>query len=118
MVARVPYDETARAVNLRGLGGRFKPVDEVADTMQQVLRPGAHAVPLMVVHSDADETVTIRAAHNLRDSWGGCFGVDTDRPQACTSRTTLGAPWVHSRYGRGLMRRHRLHRPWVFYAIG
>jgi|GEM_PF-1958260 len=99
-VAGIPYGETARAVNLWGFGGRFKPVDEVAHAMQQALRPGAHAVPLMVVHSDADETVNIRAAHNLRDSWGRCFGVDTDRPQARTSGVTLGASWVHSCYGR------------------
>ncbi|PLX61000.1 MAG: hypothetical protein C0630_13145 [Sedimenticola selenatireducens] len=100
VVAGVPYGETARAVNLWGFGGRFKPVDVVADAMQQALRPGAHAVPLMVVHSDADETVNIRAAHNLRDSWGRCFGVDTERPQTRTSGITLGAPWVHSCYGR------------------
>jgi len=98
-VAGIPYGETARAVNLWGFDGRFKPVEAVVGAMQQALRPGAHAVPLMVVHSDADETVNIRAAHNLRDSWGRCFGVDTELPQVRASGVTLGAPWVHSCYG-------------------
>lgn len=98
-VAGVPYGETARAVNLWGFGGRFQSVDKVAQTMQQALRPGAHAVPLLVVHSDADQTVNIRSAHNLRDSWGRCFGIDTDRPQARSNGETLGTPWAHRRYG-------------------
>lgn len=100
VVAGVPYGETARAVNLFGFSGRFRSVTAVSRAMRRALGAGARAVPLMVVHSDADETVNIRAAHNLRDSWGRCFGIDTDHPRSRTSGVTLGTPWVHSSYGR------------------
>ncbi len=98
-VAGLPYGESARAVNLWGFTGRFKPVDEVVRAMRRALPEAARPVPLMIVHSDADETVDIRAADNLRDSWGRCFGIDTAQPQARTSGVTHGTPWINSRYG-------------------
>lgn len=98
-VAGLPYGESARAVNLWGFTGRFKPVDEVVRAMRGALPKTARPVPLMIVHSDADETVDIRAADNLRDSWGRCFGIDTAQPQARTSGVTHDTPWISSRYG-------------------
>lgn len=98
-VAGVPFAETAGAVSFsRHAPGQFRPVERVARDMDGVMGPRKRVVPLMVVHSHGDETVNIQAAHNLRDSWGACFGLAMGRGAVHRSGITAGTSWVHTRY--------------------
>lgn len=104
-VAGVPYSETAAAVGLtRRTNGVFKAVPEVSEAMSAAMGERKRAVPVFIVHSHRDTTVHIRAAENIRDSWGHCFGVDTSEPSGVRSGATRGARWRYARY-RGSDRR-------------
>lgn len=98
-VAGVPYSETPRAVAYGAPSGvQFKPIEQVVSAMKSVMGEHRRPSPIFIVHSCDDPVVDIQAARNIRDSWAGCFGIDTTRPVSKSSGITGGAPWVHARY--------------------
>lgn len=98
-VAGVPYSETPRAVAYGApTGVTYKPTEQLVDSMKSVMGEQGRPSPIFIVHSSDDPVVNIQAARNIRDSWAGCFGIDTTRPVLKGSGTTDGAPWVHSGY--------------------
>jgi poly(hydroxyalkanoate) depolymerase family esterase len=98
-VAGVPYHESPRAVSYAGVHrGSFKPVARISAAMRDALGDVERAVPILIVHSDGDATVEIQAAHNLRDSWAECFGIDLKRRVREKAGTTQGTEWRHARY--------------------
>ena len=103
-VAGVPWNESARAVSFgRVHRGRFKAPTRIGAAMAARLGPDRRPVPILIVHSDGDATVDVQAAHNLRDSWAQCFGIDLERRVSAKSGTTRGTRWRHTRHrdGRG-----------------
>lgn len=97
--AGLPYSETTASVGFSCANpGSFKPVASVADAMNDEMAEERRPVPLFIVHSSDDCTVNIKAAENIRDSWGVLYGVDTQRPAERKSGTTLGTPWTHNQY--------------------
>lgn len=104
-VAGVPYAETARAVGfVHHIAGHFRPLREVVREMNAELGDKRRPVPLYIVHSHDDDTVNIRAARNLRDSWAHCFGIDLQKRATIRRGATGGTRWEHTRY-RGTLRR-------------
>jgi poly(hydroxyalkanoate) depolymerase family esterase len=95
--AGVPYSETEMDFMLH----MYKPVDEIAAAMTAEMGANKWPVPILIIQSEADETVNPRYAANIRDSWGKVFGVDTQIPVSPpVSDTTKGTPWTHAKYGR------------------
>ena len=88
-VAGVPYSETQRAVALPLSGGRqFKPIEEISNAMT-------------VAMDGRKRRVDIQAAHNTRDSWAQCYGIDISKRFKVDSGKTSGTPWVHTKYLNG-----------------
>jgi poly(hydroxyalkanoate) depolymerase family esterase len=101
-VAGVPYAEKAEIVRNPFNGGpRYRPVVAITSAMKAEIGEDARSVPIQVVHSENDDKVEIRAAHNLRDSWGLCFGIDTRIAHKVDSGSTQGTDWEHSTYHNG-----------------
>jgi poly(3-hydroxybutyrate) depolymerase len=101
VVAGVPYSEWPEAVqHLPYIPPRHKPVELIVSAMNAELGDARRLVPVQIVHSKHDTTVDIQAAKNLRDSWGQCFGVDTQHPDVRSGRTG-NSDWEHSKYRNG-----------------
>ncbi len=99
VVAGVPYTEWPEAVqHLPYLPPRNKPVELLVAAMNAEMGDAKRTVPVQIVHSADDRTVGIRAADNLRDSWGQCFGIATDRPYNVLTGRTGDSDWEHSKY--------------------
>jgi poly(hydroxyalkanoate) depolymerase family esterase len=98
-VAGVPYAETARAVAYGAPSGvAYRPTQQLVNSMKSVMGDEGRPSPIFIVHSSDDPVVDIQAARNIRDSWAGCFGIDTSRPGLKHTGITDGTPWVHSGY--------------------
>lgn len=97
--AGLPYAETSSSVGFScGNQGTFRPIADVTAAMNAEMGAGKRPVPIFIIHSDDDCTVNIKAARNIRDSWGLAFGVNTATPIDTQSGTTLGTPWTHAKY--------------------
>jgi len=98
-IAGMPYSETLNAMSYGpGTKPRFKPVEEVADSMNAVMGEAKRPVPIFVIHSHNDAIVDIQAAANIRDSWSHCFDIELTAGASHRTATTNGLAWTHSRY--------------------
>ena len=98
-VAGVPYSETQWAVALPLSGLRqFKSIEQISKAMTVAMGERKRRVPIFIVHSRDDKTVDIQAAHNIRDSWSQCFGIDISKHFKVDSGKTNGTPWEHTKY--------------------
>ena len=114
-IAGLPFSETAAA--LGQAMPRLKSVERVAQAMDDAMGGRKRHVPLLVVHATEDPVISPAAAHNVRDSWGRCFSIDTDAPIWSMTGSDRGTDWEHLRYaaasGGGLVEtlliRHSQH---------
>ena len=105
VVAGVPYSEWPEAVqHLLHVSPRYKPVELIVNAMHAELGDTRRIVPVQIVHSRDDTTVGVQAAENLRDSWGRCFGVQTDRAYNVRAGRTGDSEWEHRKYRNGFGR--------------
>lgn len=104
VVAGVAFQESPRAViSLPFMRRQYRPVDQIVDLMAQARNNDRQPEPLLIIHSHGDETLRIRAAKNLRDSWLRYFCPGkTLKPHEQHGRT-FGVDWVYSRYQTGLL---------------
>lgn len=99
-VAGVPYADRADAVkHALNKTARNKPVEKIVEAMQKEMGDASHAVPIQIIHSHQDETVDIQSAFNLRDSWGACFGIDTQQAEKYRPGQDGSTSWEHRLYG-------------------
>ena len=98
-VAGLPYAERATAVrHALNDDPRNRPVVSIVKAMQAEMGENARLVPIHIVHSAQDQTVELKSAEVLRDSWGHCFGINTRLPSSVTSGRDGATDWEHSRY--------------------
>lgn len=106
-VAGVSYNESAQAVNLFGqITTRYRKKRAVVNHMRAQMPTIHRAPPLFIVHSHQDDTVKIKAAQNLRDSWAECFDLPLARKSGQHTGETGTSRWHHTVYRRGLQRSH------------
>ncbi len=99
VIAGVPYGESASAVALPFKSARrYRPVDVTVAMMEKARENDRTPVPICIVHSHDDATVSIKAAKNLRDSWLRYFAYDKKLAKRLKSGSTRGVPWKHTRY--------------------
>ncbi|MEM7210025.1 MAG: PHB depolymerase family esterase [Pseudomonadota bacterium] len=102
VVAGVPYGEDAESVHyMPNMTTRHKRAQEIADAMLEQIGTPTRTLPAQIVHSLDDKKVEIQSACNIRDSWGLCFGVDTQSPVTRQNGKNKGIEWQHSTYGNG-----------------
>ncbi|VUD47559.1 hypothetical protein TDB9533_01051 [Thalassocella blandensis] len=100
-VAGLAYGESASAVNTAFTSGdTFRSINTTVTLMQKARHNDQTPVPLCIVHSHDDETVSIQAGKNLRDSWLQYFGYKTGQVKCKRRGRSLGTPWEHKKYGR------------------
>ena len=100
VVAGVPYAERAEAVrHVLNKIPRNKPLAKIVDAMQKEMGEQARMVPIQIIHSHDDQTVDIQSAENIRDSWGLCFGIDTQTAVKASTGVHGGTLWQHCLYG-------------------
>ena len=98
-VAGVPYSEKPSAVqHAFNRTASNKPVDKVVSAMVREMGEDRRTIPLKIVHSRHDETVNIQSAINLRDSWGECFGIDTQRAYNRSNGRAGNTDWECNMY--------------------
>ena len=98
-VAGVPYAERATAArHALNDNPRNRPVVSIVKAMQDEMGASARLVPIQIVHSQQDQTVDLKSAEVLRDSWGHCFGINTRLPAKVTTGSDGDVDWEHSRY--------------------
>ena len=95
-VAGLPFTETAAA--LGQAQPRLKAVERVSALMDEAMGTRKRGVPLLVVHAQGDPVISAEAAINVRDSWGHCFAIDTEKPIWRKSGSDHGTRWQHLRY--------------------
>lgn len=101
-VAGLPYSERAEAVrHAYNRMPRNRPVNAITTSMKREMGLSRHSPALQIIHSKNDETVDIQSAKNLRDSWGHCFGIDTDEPYKHSKGRVSNTDWEHSLYQNG-----------------
>jgi poly(hydroxyalkanoate) depolymerase family esterase len=99
-VAGMPYTDRADVVKHPfNKTSRNKPVEKIVAAMQKEMSASTHRVPIQIIHSRQDESVDIQSAENLRDSWGACFGIDTQKAEKHRSGQDGGTTWEHKLYG-------------------
>ena len=98
-VAGIAYDETT--ASYAPFGGVYRdPKDTAASSEAEWKRSGIipRKQPIMVMHSEADETVLIQAAYNNRDTYGLLFDVDTSSHDWENTGSDDGYNWRHRKY--------------------
>ncbi|MEB8433235.1 PHB depolymerase family esterase [Cocleimonas sp. KMM 6892] len=100
-VAGVAYDETARAVKtVSFLSVHYRSLGLIVKRMRDQITLNGHGrlAPLLVIQSEADETVPLQAGLNLRDSW---LAFKEINPAEVTmlADTTRGINWQYQHYG-------------------
>lgn len=105
VVAGVAYGETPRAVNLPfGMKSRYRSIQKTHAMMAAARDNNREPLPLMIVHSHNDNTVPMKAAENLRDSWLSYFYGEKTWHEKHSHHQTYGISWTHSGYGNYLRR--------------
>ena len=98
-VAGVPYAERATAArHALNEHPRNRPVVAIVREMQAEMGDRKRLVPIQIVHSRQDETVDVKSAEVLRDSWGHCFDVNTRLTDKVTCGRDGATDWEHSCY--------------------
>ncbi len=99
-VAGMPYADRADVVkHVFNKTSRNKPVDKIVAAMQKEMGGLSHAVPIQIIHSHQDASVDIQSALNLRDSWGACFGIETQQAERFRQGKDGSTRWEHTLYG-------------------
>lgn len=112
-VAGVAYSESAQAVHLfRPIPPRYRPVPKLVRNMEKQMPDGKHPVPLLIIHSHDDETLNIKAAENLRDSWASCYGISLMNKSRVKTGETKESTWHYTRY-TGPSSRHHIDTLWL-----
>lgn len=101
VVAGVAYRENPRAVMTLPFFHKhyYRPLDQVVDMMAVARDNDRSVTPLFIIHSQQDETVLIKAAERLRDSWLRYFSPGHKLVDHEQTGETLGVKWTHIRYG-------------------
>ena len=98
-VAGVPYSERPQAVrHMFNPFPRYKPLSSIVSAMKAEMGDLARTVPLQIIHSKDDQTVGIQSAKNLRDSWGRCFGINTQESYNVSNGSVGSTDWEHRKY--------------------
>lgn len=112
-VAGVAYGESPQAVQLfRPIPPRYRPTATLARGMERQMPEHKHPVPLLIVHSHSDQTVDIKAAKNLRDSWAKCYDISLHRKVGVNVGETGASHWRRTHY-RGTERRQVIDTLWL-----
>nr|CAA6827401.1 MAG: Unknown protein [uncultured Thiotrichaceae bacterium] len=116
-VAGVAYGESARSVRITPLLMiKYRSLAYIVERMRAQLSIAGRGrlAPLLVVQSEADETVEMQSGLNLRDSWLAVHDVDISEVQHLEGQTR-GIRWQYEHYGElvGFLTTEQLPHGWV-----
>lgn len=100
-VAGVAYGESMRAVRINQfLSIKYHALSTTVRRMKAQLKGKGRLAPLLVIQSQADQTVELQSALNLRDSWLEVKRVRKERPEPLVYKTRK-IEWHYRQFRRG-----------------
>lgn len=98
--AGIGYSETAACVTSTCLfGPTTRSIAAMRTSMDNEMSTRKRVVPVLALHSEADCTVQLVLADNIRDSWAALFDFSGSTPTETTTGTTDGYDWEYKKYG-------------------
>ena len=102
-VAGVAYGESARSVKINPfLSVKYRSLAYIVERMrnQLAIADRGRLAALLVIQSEADETVELQSGLNLRDSWLAVNGIEVASAVPVIRGETRGIHWHYQRYGQ------------------